>query len=440
MDYKQAREYIDDISGYGSVLGLSNIKELLRRMGNPERKLKIIHVAGSNGKGSVVSYLSTVYTTAGYQVGRYISPTICKYRERIQINNRYITKEDFAKGITCISQVAEEMADQGFAHPTPFEVETALCLWYFCEKNCDLVILECGLGGREDATNAIEEKLCTVFTSISMDHMGILGDSLEQIAENKAGIMRKNTPAISIEQAKEVEEVLEKCAKENHCTLQFVSSNQAKVSVSNLEEQIFSFRDETMNFENVRISLVGEHQIKNALLALKVITHLQDKGFFVEQEKIFEGMERTRWLGRLTKVHDSPRIIVDGAHNEDAAKQLAKVIDKHLKNCNLVYLLGIFKDKDYGKILEHTAKYAAQIITFTIPENPRAMDGYELAKVVREYNDRVTNADSLQEALEMAVLLAGDEGTILSFGSLSFIGRLMEEIERYDKKTLIDGR
>lgn len=434
MDYKKAREYMEEISGYGSVLGLSNIRELLQRMGNPEKQLKIVHVAGSNGKGSVVSYLSTVYSNAGYRVGRYISPTICKYRERFQINNRYIAKEDFAKGITCISEIAEEMTQQGFAHPTPFEVETALCLWYFKEQNCDLVILECGLGGREDATNAIEEKLCTVFTSISMDHVGILGNTLTEIAKNKAGIMRKGTPAISIEQEKEVREVLEQCAREENCPLMFVSERQAEVKISNLEEQVFSVHDETMDYENLKIKLVGEHQIKNALLACKVITFLQNQGFVVSKEEIYEGMEKTRWLGRLTKVHDGPRIIVDGAHNEDAARQLAKVIEKHLKDCNLVYLLGIFKDKDYEKIIGYTAKYASQIITFTIPDNPRAMDGYELAKVVTKYNSNVTNADSLQEALEMAMLLAGKEGTLLSFGSLSFIGRLLEEIERYDKK------
>lgn len=434
MDYKKAREYMEEISGYGSVLGLSNIRELLHRMGNPEKELNIIHVAGSNGKGSVVSYLSTVYSNAGYQVGRYISPTICKYRERFQINNRYIAKEDFAKGITYISEIAQEMTQQGFAHPTPFEVETALCLWYFKEKHCDLVILECGLGGSEDATNAVEKKLCTVFTSISMDHMGILGKTLGEIAKNKAGIMRKDTPAISIEQQEEVREVLEKCAMEASCPLVFVSEKQVEVKNSDLEEQVFSIHEENMDYENMKIKLVGEHQIKNALLALKVISFLQDYGFEVSREKIYEGMEETRWLGRLTKVHERPRIIVDGAHNEDAARQLAKVIENHLKDCNLVYLLGIFQDKDYEKIIEYTAKYASQIITFTIPQNPRAMDGYELAKVVTKYNSNVTNADSLQEALEMAMLLAGGEGTILSFGSLSFIGRLLEEIERYDRK------
>lgn len=434
MDYRQAREYMAEINAYGSVLGLTNIKELLKRLNHPERELSIIHVAGTNGKGSVVSYLSTIYAEAGYKVGRYVSPTICKYRERIQVNNRYIEKSDFAEGITFIQKIAEEMVSKGFSHPTAFEVETALALWYYRRCGCDLVILECGLGGSEDATNAVEKKICTVFASISRDHMGILGDTLEEIAEAKAGIMRQGVPAVSMKQEPAVEQVLRDKAAEIGAELVFADDSQVKVVESNLDHQIFSY-DDGEYYENIDIGLIGTHQISNAVLALKVVCILQDKGFRVEKKAIYQGFAKTRWIGRFTTIHKNPHIIVDGAHNEDAAKKLAQTIKEQLRGRKLIFLMGIFKDKEYEKIIKETVFLADQIITFTIPDNERALSGMELAYAVRACNENVTAADSLKEAVEMALLLAGKDDVILAFGSLSFTGKLMELLEEMKKKS-----
>ena len=429
MNYKEAREYMEEINVYGSVLGLESIKELLKRMGNPEKDLSIIHVAGTNGKGSVVSYLSTIYASAGYVVGRYVSPTICKYRERIQVNNRYIEKEDFAEGITKIKEIADEMVQEGFSHPTPFEVETALTLWYHKKKQCDLVILECGLGGLDDATNVVEKKLATVFTAVSRDHMGILGETLEEIAEKKAGIMRKGVLAVSMSQESTVEALLRAKAEEYDTKLVFVKDSLVEVSESTLEKQVFSYGQ----YENIQISLAGEHQIKNAVLAIKVVELLREQGYEVSKEALYQGLAETKWVGRLTTICKKPHIIVDGAHNEGAAKELAKTIKKQLKNKKLIFLMGVFKDKEYEKIAKETAALAEHIITFTIPKNERALSGLELAYAIRPYNSKVTVADSLKEALEMALLLTGEDGVILAFGSLSFLGKLMELTENIDK-------
>ena len=430
MDYKQAREYMESINKYGSVLGLENIRELLNRLGNPQEKLSLIHVAGTNGKGSVVSYLSTIYTKAGYQVGRYVSPTICKYRERIQSNQRYIEKEDFAEGITIIKKIIEEMVAEQLPHPTPFEVETALSLWYFEKKKCDLAILECGMGGSLDATNVIEKKVCTVFASISRDHMGFLGETLAEIAKNKAGVMRKGVPAVSMAQPEPVKRVLMEEAAKTGAELFFADGKEAQIIETGIERQRFSYD----KYENIEISLAGIHQISNAVLALKVIEVLQGKGFPVSKEAIYEGFAETRWVGRMTTIYDKPRIIVDGAHNEDAAKKLAESIKDNLKGKRMIFLMGVFKDKEYEKIAEYTAQLASQIITFTIPDNERALNGIELAYAVRKYNENVTAADSLKEALDMALLFAGKEDVIIAFGSLSFIGRLMELTEVLKKK------
>lgn len=430
MDYRQERNYMEEISGYGSVLGLANMQQLLERLNHPEQELSIIHVAGTNGKGSVVSYLSTIYGEAGYRVGRYVSPTICKYRERIQINNRYIEKSDFAEGITLIQGIIEQMVAEGLTHPTPFEVETALALWYYKRHNCDLVILECGLGGSEDATNAITKKICTVFASISRDHMGILGDSLEEIARTKAGIMVKDVPAVSMTQEPCVEQVLRQEAAKAGAEFVLADVTKATVTESSLDKQVFSYED----YENLELSLAGEHQISNAVLALKVIETMQKKGFSVSREAIYQGFAKTKWIGRFTTIHKNPRIIVDGAHNEDAAKKLAKLVKQQLGHQKIIYLMGVFKDKEYEKIVKETAPFASQIITFTIPDNERALSGMELAYTVRDYNENVTAADSMKEALEMALLLAGKEDVILAFGSLSFIGRLTELMEEMKKK------
>lgn len=430
MDYRQARSYMEEISGYGSVLGLSNMQQLLERLNHPEQELSIIHVAGTNGKGSVVSYLSTIYGEAGYRVGRYVSPTICKYRERIQINNRYIEKSDFAEGVTLLQGIIEQMVAEGLPHPTPFEVETALALWYYKRHNCDLVILECGLGGGEDATNAIEKKICTVFASISRDHMGILGDSLEEIARTKAGIMAKGIPAVSMTQELRVEQVLRQEATKKDAEFVAADVTKAIVRESNLEKQIFSYGD----YENLELTLAGEHQINNAVLALKVIETMEKKGFVVSREAIYQGFSKTKWTGRFTTIHKNPRIIIDGAHNEDAAKKLAKLVKQQLGGKKIIFLMGVFKDKEYEKIVKETASLASQIITFTIPDNERALSAMELAYTARDYNENVTAADSMKEALEMALLLAGKDDVILAFGSLSFLGRLMELMEDMKKK------
>ena len=326
--------------------------------------------------------------------------------------------------------IIEQMVAEGLPHPTPFEVETALALWYYKRHNCDLVILECGLGGGEDATNAIEKKICTVFASISRDHMGILGDSLEEIARTKAGIMAKGIPAVSMTQELRVEQVLRQEATKKGAEFVAADVTKAIVRESNLEKQIFSYGD----YENLELTLAGEHQINNAVLALKVIETMEKKGFVVSREAIYQGFSKTKWTGRFTTIHKNPRIIIDGAHNEDAAKKLAKLVKQQLGGKKIIFLMGVFKDKEYEKIVKETASLASQIITFTIPDNERALSAMELAYTVRDYNENVTAADSMKEALEMALLLAGKDDVILAFGSLSFLGRLMELMEDMKKK------
>ena len=351
MNYEEARVYLDNVAKYGSVLGLDAMRELLRRLGNPEKGRKIVHIAGTNGKGSVLAFLSTVLTESGYRVGRYISPTLFSYRERIQVDGEYIEKEPLARLVTRIREASEAMDRDGFRTPTAFEIETALGLLYFAEKKCDIVVLETGMGGRDDATNAIAEVMMEIFASISLDHLGVLGNDLTEIAECKADIIRKNSLVISAFQKEEAAEVLKRTAAERNAKLITVDPGQISDVKYGYEEQSFSYGAE----KNIRIHLAGAYQIEIAALAWEAVQGLRSLGFRISDEAFRRGMEKTVWRGRFTCIHREPLVIMDGAHNEDAAKKLAASIETYFPGRKISYIMGVFKDKEYEKVIRITA-------------------------------------------------------------------------------------
>ena len=422
MTERQAMEYMEQLSGFGVVPGLDSIRELCRRLGNPQEQLKFLHIAGTNGKGSVSAYIATVLQSAGYRVGRYISPVIFEYRERIQVNGRMITKKAMCYGIEQIKAACDEMVSEGLDHPTSFEVETALGFLYFLEKNCDIVVLETGMGGLLDATNIIQNTITAVFTSISMDHMKFLGNTLEKIAKQKSGVIKSGCAVVSAHQSPEVMAVLRRRAEELGCP--FVVSDPGKINNARygLERQRFDYGRR----KKLEISLAGRYQVENAALAVEVLDVLGERGFPVTEEHLHRGLRETQWLGRFTLIKKQPIFIVDGAHNEDAAKRLAESVSFYFTNHKIIYIMGVLRDKEYDKIIALTHKYADHIITVTSPGNPRSLSAYELAQEVAKVHPKVTAVDSLEEAVEMSHLLAGSEGVIIAFGSLSYLGRLME--------------
>ena len=310
MNYEEARVYLDNVAKYGSVLGLDAMRELLKRLGNPEKGLKIIHIAGTNGKGSVLAFLSTVLTESGYRVGRYISPTLFSYRERIQVNGAYIEKEPLARLVTKIREASESMDRDGLRTPTAFEIETALGLLYFTEKKCDAVVLETGMGGRDDATNAIEEVLMEVFASISLDHLGVLGNNLREIAECKADIIRRNTLVVSAFQKEEAAEVLRRTAAERNAKLIMVDPGKISDVRYGVEEQSFSYGEE----KDIRIHLAGAYQIENAALATEAVQGLRSLGFAISDDAFRRGMKKTVWRGRFTCIHKNPLTVQRVVH------------------------------------------------------------------------------------------------------------------------------
>jgi len=427
MNYNEALEYIESTKAYGIVPGLDSIKELCKRLGNPQDKLKFVHIAGTNGKGSTLSFLSNILRCAGYRVGRYSSPSVFDYRERIQIGRRSITKTALCEGMELIKGICAEMTTAGLHHPTPFEIETALAFWYFEKMECDIVVLETGMGGLEDATNLITTTQVAVLASISMDHMQYLGKSLEQIAMQKAGIIKKGCTVVSLQQKPEAMAVVGKVAAEKGVSLIVADSTEAKHIRYGVEKQRFDYGE----WKKLEISLAGKFQIDNAVLAVEVIKALLEKGFAVSETAMRKGLREATWPGRFQVIAKKPLFVVDGAHNEDAAQKLAESIEFYFTNKRIIYIMGILKDKDYDRVIALTEKYADQIITVTPPENPRAMHAYELAQEIARVHPNVTAVDSLEEAVEMSYLLAGKEDVIISFGSLSYLGRLMDIVAKH---------
>ena len=417
MNYREAREYIQNSERLGVSMGLANIGNLLEKVGNPQDDLQFIHIAGTNGKGSVMAYISTVLEEARYRVGKYVSPTIYAYRERIQINGEHISQEAFARHMTVIARAISQMEAQGMECPTPFEIETALSFLYFREERCDLVVLECGMGGRDDATNIVKNTIMAVITSISMDHMEFLGDKLVDIALNKAGIIKDGAVVICDKQKPQVEEALWAFCTERGNTLVIANPQVAVVRETTLNGQTFRYQG-----DEISIALAGAHQIDNAVLALECVKELVHLGYNISQEDIKKGFLKTRWAGRFTILNESPYFVVDGAHNIAAAEKLLQSLRMYFHKRRFIFIMGVFKDKEYEEISKMMAPLADQIFTIEAPDNPRALRAIDLAKVVEKYNPCVTDCLSIESAVQQSFEKAEETDVIVAFGSLSFIG------------------
>ena len=429
MNAKEAIAYVESLQALGSRPGLDSIRNLCSLLGNPQDNLSFIHIAGTNGKGSVSAFTAAILQEAGYKVGRYNSPTIRDYRERILTGNQKITKEALGRLMAKVKEACDTLVSQGKPHPTAFEIETALAFLYFCEKKCDFVVLEAGMGGLLDATNLITTTQVAVLTAISMDHMGFLGSSLSQIAQQKAGIIKPGCMVASAQQHEEVSAVISARCRELSVPLLTVQTEDASCRRCGISQQTFMYQDKLP----VEIHLAGTYQIENALLALKVIEALRQRGTVVPGSALIRGMKKAKWQGRFQVLARNPYFIVDGAHNEEAARKLVQSLQFYFTNKKIIYIMGILKDKEYEKIIQITAPFAESIITIRTPDNPRAMDAYELASVAMRYHPKVTAAGSVEEAVEMSYLLADKDSVILAFGSLSYLGIVMDILEKQNR-------
>ena len=429
MDYKEALDYIHNTNKFGVVLGLENITKLLDLMGNPQKELKFIHVAGTNGKGSTCAYITTVLRCANYEVGFFTSPFLEVFNERIRINNENIENDDLAE-VTEFTKIAvDKMLSEGFSHPTEFEIVTAIALEYYKRKAVDYVVLEVGMGGRYDSTNVIEKSIASVIVPIAMDHIDILGDTLEKIAYEKAGIIKENGLVISYPQDVEAQKVVEEVANEKKAKLVVVPTENLNVTEMNERGSKFDFKYGEYNLKDLQIRLIGKHQAYNASTALTVLLTLKDKGEIdLTEEQIRMGFEETRWMGRLELLNTNPRFIIDGAHNMQGIEALKKTIGEVFEYDRLILGLGILADKDVENMIAEMAPVGDEIIV-TTPNIFRAMEAEELGKRISKYNKNYTVEPNIEKAIDLALSKAGPNDIILFSGSLYLIG----DVRRYAK-------
>ncbi len=428
MNYQQVMDYVEGLQAYGSVLGLTNMIHLCEKLGNPQKELTFVHIAGTNGKGSVLSFVSTVLQEAGYRTGRYISPVIFEYREKIQVNGRMITQKDLCRLMEVVKNACEELVAEQKPHPTPFEVETALAFLYYKEKACDIVVLETGLGGAQDATNLIQNTAVCAFASISLDHMGILGNTLTEIAMQKAGIIKEGSCVVTTKQAKEVLHVLQDTCAQKEVPLQLADADKVTGLKSTLKKQRFTYD----GYQNLEISLAGRYQIDNAVLAIEVIKALEQKGYFVSEKALRKGLSGAIWPGRFQVLCNKPVFVADGAHNRDGAKRLAECIQFYFTNRRIIYIMGMLRDKEQEEVIMATCPFAEQILTIST-RGERGTSSYELAQKVQKYHANVTALDSVEEAVELSFLMSDKESVIIAFGSLSYLGQLITAVKNRDK-------
>lgn len=429
MNYQEAMNYLEQVSHYESTMGLEAIRELLNRLNNPQDKLSYIHVTGTNGKGSTSAYISYILAEAGYKVGRYSSPAVFTYWERIQITDQYktamISETSVSRNVAKIKIAADSMVIDGLKHPSIFEIETVLAFLEFVEQDCNIVVLEVGLGGRLDATNIIKNTVCAVFTSISKDHTQYLGDTLEQIAYEKAGIMKANCMVVSYDQVEAVKHVLEKVAYQKQAKLSYADFSK----ISHVSHNIDGITMDYDKFIGITTKLLGEHQVNNVAVAIKTAMVLQEAGYPITDEMIYSGIQKTVWSGRLEIIHLNPVYLIDGAHNEAAALSLANSIRIYFKDKRIRFIIGVLADKEYDKILAHTSNLAYDIYTIT-PDTIRALDSWKLAEIAKRYNENVIDAKTVEEAIKQIKDTELPEDVIISFGSLSFLSEVVKSVNQ----------
>lgn len=423
MNYEESRKYIQDASSRGSVLGLDNIVNLMNKLGNVQDSLKVVHIAGTNGKGSTSAYITQILIEAGYTVGRYTSPAVFDYMEMFTINNINISEDEYAVNMTIIKKAIDEMEAEHMTLPTSFEIETALAYLYFYRNKCDIAIIETGMGGRLDATNIVKSPLVSVLTSISKDHSRFLGETLEEITFNKAGIIKKNCPVVSAIQCDEAAKVIKEEAIKNNSKL-IVCNELQNVRFNN--DKTYGRYVGISNEFNIETSMLGTFQIHNIPTAIETILALKSEGFFIYKENIENGIKNASISGRCERINDTPAIYIDGGHNPGAAFNLKNTLEMYFTNRKLVYIIGVLADKDYDTVLSVTGGLANHIITVTPPDNARSLDGRELLKTVLKYNTSAEYADDLEKAVNRGIECAGDDGVLFVFGSLSYLGRIKE--------------
>lgn len=410
MTYNEAIEWMDSRHWSGTGKGIVRSQELLERLGNPQDKLKFVHVAGTNGKGSVCACLSKILTAAGYQVGLFVSPHLKHFNDRIYFNGTEIGDEDFARLASRIRTQAEVMKDA----PTVFEIMTAMGMLYFAEKQCDLVMLEVGMGGRLDSTNVIRTPEAAVITSIGLDHTKELGDTLEKIAGEKGGIIKTGGTVIVDGSNTAVMPVFEKICQKTGALLVTSAPEQIRNVVLSPAGEVFDYKD----LKELHLSLTGVYQMNNAAVVIETLRVLEQKGYRIGEAALRKGLSEVYWPGRFERLHEQPTFLVDGSHNPDGIRALLKSLRSYFPDKKIRFLLGILSTKDVSTMLQLIEPLAEEIGVI-MPPSEKAMDNERMAQQIsRECAVRTTAFDSIEEGVRSMIENAEKEDVICATGSL----------------------
>ena len=427
MDFLEAQNYLEKVrSQKGIVLGLDTMRHLMAKLNNPQDKVKFIQIAGTNGKGSTAAYLTSILSEAGIKVGRYTSPAVFSSTEQYFACGSCISESEYAQGMTAVAEAAASLDGET---PTAFEQETALAFWYFAKKGCELAILEAGLGGDMDATNIVTTTVCSIITSISMDHCRILGNKISEIAAHKAGIIKPGAPIICIEQKEDAMEPIRAAAKAADTPLYEVHRDEVRQIFSDKRESIVFFRE----FENLHLKMLGTCQPENAALALQAASVLSCS-YPIEKKHIYDGIEKTRWSGRFELHSGSPDIILDGAHNPDGIRRLRESVNQMFGAVPICYVCGVLADKDYEKEIEILFGRASNVFTVT-PPSPRAMKSTDLKAAIKERFPQLKvisfdSEDGIEKAMEAAI---SQNNPVVVCGTLTILARVKEWMKLNDR-------
>lgn len=444
MNYKETMNYIMSTGKFGSNLGLERTEKILELLGNPHKKIKCVHIAGTNGKGSATAMITNILIKAGYKVGMYTSPYLEEFEERIQINRENISQNDLSVVVTKVAQAVEKVLELGYDNPTEFEIITCATYLYFYEKNIDYAVIEVGLGGRLDSTNVITP-LVSVITSISYDHMKILGDTLEKIALEKAGIIKEKVPVILYPQEDEVLKVFEKVCEQKGSPLIKVPYNTANLLETNVNnKQKISILTPKGDYI-IELALLGKHQLLNCATAIFTIEELvkiqnmnntegsSNNYAQINKKHILDGLKDVKWPGRMEVMNEKPLVVIDGAHNIDGVTKLRESVETYFKYKDLVLILGILGDKEVEKMVKTIVPLAKKVI-IAAPHSERAENPVVLKHIVEKYNNSCEIIEDYEEAYKTGLKLCEANDMLLICGSLYMIGDMRHKISILSKK------
>ena len=419
MNATEAIEYIHSVCWKGSIPGLGRTQALLEKMGNPEKRLKFVHIAGTNGKGSTAAMTASILRKTGYRTGLYTSPYIYRFHERMQVDGLEITDEELSEITEYVKPLAESLTEV----PTEFELVCCIAFEYFVRKQCDIVVLEVGMGGAFDATNVIETPEVAVITNIGLDHTEVLGDTVEKIAETKSGIFKENGHAVVYRSTPSVEAVYEKVCAEKHVKLVKADFDSLRLKKHTLDGQVFDCGDR----KDLVLPLLGDHQLHNASVVLSIVDTLKIIGWNINEQNLRDGMKDVKWPGRFDVVSHSPLFIIDGGHNPQCIEALVKNVEDYLHDRKVIALTGVLADKDYADMYVPIMPFVNQFVCIT-PPNPRKLESAELAKYLRTKGANAVGSDSILDGVKTALELAGSDGVVLCFGSLYSIGSIRDAL------------